>query len=71
METRHRLARQALPACLAVALLLTPAAQSRAPARLVAIADVHGAYPQLVALLQSARLIDARLRWIGGSASLA
>jgi hypothetical protein len=52
LEESHRLARQALSACLAVALLLTPAAQSRAPARLVAIADVHGAYPQLVALLQ-------------------
>ena len=70
MATSHRLARQALSACLAVALLLTAAAQNRAPARLVAVADVHGAYPQFVALLQRARLIDARLRWIGGSATL-
>jgi hypothetical protein len=70
MARSHRLARQALAACLAVALLLSPAAQNRAPARLVAIGDVHGAYQQFVALLQRARLIDARLRWIGGSASL-
>jgi hypothetical protein len=66
----HRLARQALSASVVVALLLTPAAQNRAPARVVAVADVHGAYQQLVALLQRARLIDGRLRWVGGSASL-
>ncbi len=70
MARSHRLARQALSAYLAVALLLTPAAQNRTPARVVAVADVHGAYQQLVALLQRARLIDARLRWIGGPASL-
>lgn len=74
MERRHRFfrrrARQALSACFAVALLLAPAAQSRTPARLVAIADVHGAYPQLVALLQRVGLIDTRLKWIGGSAVL-
>lgn len=70
MERCHRWARQALSACFAVALLLAPAAQSRTPARIVAIADVHGAYPQLVALLQHAGLIDTRLKWIGGSAVL-
>jgi hypothetical protein len=70
LERRHRSARQALSACFAVALLLAPAAQSRAPARLVAIADVHGAYPQFVALLQRARLIDTGLKWIGESAVL-
>ena len=66
----HRWARQALAACFAVALLLAPAAQSQTPSRIVAIADVHGAYPQFVALLQSARLIDTKLKWIGGSAVL-
>jgi len=70
VEKSHRLARRALSAGLAFALLISPTAQGRAPARLVAIADVHGAYPQLVALLQSVRLIDTRLRWIGGSALL-
>jgi hypothetical protein len=70
LEKPHRLVQQALSACLAVALLLTPAAQNQAPARVVVIADVHGAFPQLVALLQRARLIDSRRRWIGGSALL-
>lgn len=70
LERRHRWARPAVSACFAVALLLAPAAQRRTPARLVAIADVHGAYPQLVALLQRARLVDTRLNWIGGSAVL-
>lgn len=67
---RHLRARIALAACFAVALLLTPAAQTRAPGRLVAIGDVHGAYPQFVALLQHIGLIDAKLNWIGGSTVL-
>jgi hypothetical protein len=37
------------------------------PARLVAFADVHGAYDALVALLQKATVIDAELRWSGGT----
>jgi hypothetical protein len=70
LDKSHRLARYALSACFAVALLIAPAAQSRAPARIVAIGDVHGAYPQLVALLQRTGLIDTRLQWIGGSTLL-
>ncbi len=70
MERLQRLVRRALAACLVVALPLTLAAQNRAPARVVAVADVHGAYQQLVALLQRVGLIDARLQWIGGSALL-
>lgn len=70
MRRSPRLAGQVLSACLAVALLLAPAAQNSAPSRIVAIADVHGAYQQLVTLLQRAGLIDARLRWTGGSATL-
>jgi hypothetical protein len=70
MERSHRRAGRALSAGLAVALLLTPAAQSRAPARVVAVADVHGAYREFVALLQRARLIDTRAGWIGGSTTL-
>jgi hypothetical protein len=53
-----------------VALLLTLAAEDRAPARVVAVADVHGAYAELVALLERTRLIDANLQWTGGSATL-
>jgi hypothetical protein len=70
VERRHRRARLALSACFAVALLLAPAARNHTPARLVAIADVHGAYPQLVTLLQHIGLIDAQLNWIGGSTVL-
>jgi Calcineurin-like phosphoesterase len=38
--------------------------------RIVAIGDVHGDYQQLVTLLRQAQLIDARNRWIGGTAHL-
>jgi 3',5'-cyclic AMP phosphodiesterase CpdA len=38
--------------------------------RVVAIGDVHGAFDRFVAILQEARLIDARRRWIGGRAML-
>jgi tetratricopeptide (TPR) repeat protein len=38
--------------------------------RVVAIGDVHGAYDNLVAVLKNARLIDKKLRWIGGKAHL-
>jgi hypothetical protein len=39
-------------------------------ARLVAIGDVHGAYDELVEILQDTKLIDSQLRWIGGRAHL-
>lgn len=38
--------------------------------RVVAVGDVHGAYENFVAVLERTGLIDARLRWIGGSAHL-
>jgi len=38
--------------------------------RVVAIGDVHGAYPQLVEVLQEAGLISADRVWTGGSAHL-
>src|SRR5262245_8986081 len=76
----HRWVRSVLAACIASALLVIvvgvvgPTAQSQtpapAPARVVAIADVHGAYPQFVALLQKIGLIDTKLKWIGGSTTL-
>ncbi len=37
---------------------------------IVAVGDVHGAYPHLVTLLQNAGLIDADLRWQGGQTHL-
>jgi len=36
--------------------------------RVVAFADVHGAYSELVALLQATGLIDTDLHWAGGAA---
>jgi Tfp pilus assembly protein PilF len=38
--------------------------------RIVAIGDVHGAYNNLLAVLKSAGLINAELRWIGGKTHL-
>ena len=35
--------------------------------RIVAVGDIHGAYEPFVKILQTAGIIDARLRWIGGS----
>lgn len=34
--------------------------------RIVAVADVHGAYDRFVAILRAASLIDGRQRWAGG-----
>ena len=49
-----------------------PAAQPQAPAgpRIVAVGDVHGAGPNLAQILQAAGLIDAKQKWIGGTARL-
>ncbi|GMR22884.1 MAG: hypothetical protein BMS9Abin37_1263 [Acidobacteriota bacterium] len=38
--------------------------------RIVAIGDIHGAYDNLVRVLQNANLIDNKLRWKGGAAHL-
>jgi hypothetical protein len=38
--------------------------------RIVAVGDIHGDYAQLVAVLESASLIDARGNWDGGRAHL-
>jgi hypothetical protein len=38
--------------------------------RIVAVADVHGAYDRFVAILRAAGLVDGRARWIGGRAIL-
>ena len=44
-----------------------PAAAGR---RIVAIGDIHGAFDQLVSILQAAGLIDGSQRWSGGNAIL-
>jgi hypothetical protein len=38
--------------------------------RVVAVGDVHGAYPELVAVLQLAGIVDEKEHWVGGSAHL-
>ncbi len=56
-----------------VAFVLLAAAVGALPVRaerVVAIGDIHGAYSQLVGVLQRAGLADARLAWAGGSATL-
>lgn len=53
-----------------VAALFVLAPLHAAPARIVAIGDVHGAAGKLAVILQRAGLIDASGRWIGGSATL-
>ena len=39
-------------------------------ARVVAFGDVHGAYDQLVAVLESEGVVDAALNWSGGTTHL-
>ncbi len=75
----HTLLEPLLGAVLCLPLLVANAAGPQAPAdicdlytdqRVVAIGDVHGAYEPFVAILRETGLIDARDRWIGGSALL-
>jgi hypothetical protein len=40
------------------------------PARVIAIGDIHGAYDEFVTILQRAGLINERLAWSGGRATL-
>jgi hypothetical protein len=42
----------------------------RAPGRVVAFGDVHGAYDDWVALLQEVGVLDGNLDWIGGNTHL-
>ena len=54
----------------ALVLILLPLGQAWAGDRVVAVADVHGSYPQFVSILQSVGLIDSQRQWIGGSSTL-
>ena len=42
----------------------------KAPGRVVAVGDVHGAYDRFVGILREAALVDTRQRWTGGNATL-
>lgn len=59
-----------LPLCLALLVSLAPPCGAQAPARLVAVGDVHGDYDAFVAILRQAGLIDTKLRWAGKNATL-
>ena len=50
--------------------LLLAAVPAWAQTRVVAIADSHGAYPEFIAILQRAGLIDGNRQWIAGSTIL-
>jgi hypothetical protein len=69
-----KLALVAIVAVIALALPLTQHAQPQARAdtasRIVVVPDVHGAYPELVDLLEATGIVDASLNWSGGDAHL-
>ena len=69
VKTRSPLNRTALWTLLASTLLLMSAAAGPAPDRVVAVGDVHGAYDEFTAILQSVGLIDSRRTWTGGAAT--
>lgn len=52
-------------------LLLALAVPSAAQVRVVAIGDIHGAYPQFVDILQRTGIIDVNRQWTGGATILA
>ncbi len=60
--------------CLAVSAIMLAAsplpAQSSAPARIVAVGDLHGDYDAWIAIARGAGLIDAKNRWAGGRTTL-
>ena len=71
---RHELAALALSG---LALLVSSATRAEESTvtwtgveRVVAFADVHGAYEELTTLLRSAGMVDAALRWSGGKTHL-
>ena len=47
-----------------------PSERQQGSARIVAIADIHGAASELVEILRAAQLIDDNRKWIGGNARL-
>jgi len=67
---RKRSAIRIQPACRLAALLLLLAAAARSQERIVAIGDVHGAYPEFLSILRQTQLIDASQKWIGGRSIL-
>lgn len=67
MKHSSPLARTVLGFSLFITLLLVPAAAGPAPARVVAVADVHGAYEEFVAILHDVGLVNDQRAWAGGA----
>jgi len=67
-RARLRAATWAVVAMLAGGAALAQAAQEAA--RIVAVSDVHGAYDTFVGLLRAAKLVDDKVAWSGGGATL-
>ena len=65
-----RIATRAAGLLVRIALVAWLVPQPATAQRLVAIGDIHGAYDELVTLLQAAELIDSDLDWSGGTAVL-
>ena len=56
--------------CFLFLALVVTSAQAQAPARVVAVGDIHGDYDAFVAILQKAGMIDEKLHWAGKNATL-
>jgi hypothetical protein len=56
--------------CAVLLAALTLSAAPGGPLRVVAVADVHGAFAEFVAILQQTNVVDANRRWCGGSTTL-
>jgi hypothetical protein len=73
MKMSSPLTRTALAACLLLGFVLAPLAagpaSSPAPGRVVAVADVHGAYDEFVGILHDVGLINDQRAWAGGAAT--
>ena len=50
--------------------LVFPPASAQAPARIIAIGDIHGAIDGFTSILKATGLIDGNRRWIGGKTQL-
>ena len=48
----------------------SPSPSASPQSRIVAVSDVHGAYDSLVSILKTAELVDDKLAWSGGRATL-
>jgi len=55
---------------LATALIAAAAPAKPAPARIVAVGDLHGDYDAWEAIARAAGLVDAKGKWVGGNSTL-